>query len=542
MSPLTHPPHQPPEEPGNAPNPHLRPPRLEENPYAQDPPGPAGGFGPPPPGFGPPVSHPPHGQVAPPSRPAGRDGARRGRTLGLVGVVVVAVLAAGGYLLGAGRIETSAPTAAPRTGKDGAAAATGEGKAAGPRPAERALDLDAGRQPGEDRALFLKVNEVDVPASGADTRGIWFAGDTVVKAVYKSLNGYGARDGKPRWSVLFKGAVCAVPPQGTADGRLVVASKDGTSSRARCNQLTMVDLRTGHTGWTKEVPKEGPFDVMASPSMAISGDTVTFSRLGPSSGFRVSDGEKVFAHWKADCLPVAYAGGSKLVALLGCRDGSERIQGTDPGTGRGTWTYRVPGGWSVSRVYAVDPVVIDLSHKQRKQRAVVVLTAGGAVRARVAGADDLQPVCGYGLLHRSLQNCTGVVVDTASLYLPTEPRPDVRGHGRSNAVVAFDLATGKVRWRAEAGQGRRILPVASYGGTLYAYLEATHSQPGQVLALGSDGGTATPVLRHPSGTTQVEDSFVSPQFAYVDGRFFLSTTRLLGTDGVEEKLLMAFGK
>lgn len=50
------------------------------------------------------------------------------------------------------------------------------------------------------------------------------------------------------------------------------------------------------------------------------------------------------------------------------------------------------------------------------------------------------------------------------------------------------------------------------------------------------------LLHNPSGAaSKVESAFYSPELDYVDGRFFLSVTRLQA-DGKDEKLLMAFGK
>jgi hypothetical protein len=46
----------------------------------------------------------------------------------------------------------------------------------------------------------------------------------------------------------------------------------------------------------------------------------------------------------------------------------------------------------------------------------------------------------------------------------------------------------------------------------------------------------------PAGTAQIESSFYSRDIDYVDGRFYISSTRLNGNDDTKEKLMLAYGK
>ncbi|MFJ3925512.1 PQQ-binding-like beta-propeller repeat protein [Streptomyces sp. NPDC090022] len=527
-------------------------PHAGPNPYAQQPPH----AGAPHPGHGYGYPQPPTvPQPYPvPGGPGGPGKPPRGKRTALVAAAVAAALAlgTGGYFVLAGDDNDGAggkpaaqgsapadagPSAGPSVDKgDG----KGDGKGGGTEP-----DLNSGRKPGEDRVLWLKTNSVELPGGGAPAPAQWVVGDTVVKLAYKTVTGYAVTDGKERWSVTLPGTLCgATPNQASPDGKTVLAYKSGDSGESDCNQLKMIDLKAGKEGWTKEVPKEGIFDIMTSLTLAISGDTVAVSRVGSSSAFKVSTGDRLFARTEqpttdpGGCKPETYAGGSKLVAVARCPDAGEELQGADPVTGRTTWHYRLPTGWRVSKIYSVDPVVIDATNKEKNERSIAVVGTDGKLRTQLSGDGKFAARCGLTLMDRSLQNCTGVVVDAATntMYLPTE--------GRSNEIVAFDLGTGKSTWRTPAGPNREVIPLKVENGQLYGYLAGDDDKGGEVLSVPLGGGKATTVLRNPSApAAKVENTMLSPQIDFVDGRLFLSSTHLAGSrDGSPEKLLMVFGK
>ncbi|RSS63340.1 PQQ-binding-like beta-propeller repeat protein [Streptomyces sp. WAC06614] len=497
------------------------------------------------PGWGP---YPPqHGGLPQAPQPGGPGGGRSRNKPALVAAAMagVLVLGAGGYFLLAGddeggkdpKAQASAPADAKPSG--GASVDKGDGNGGGGQEA----DLNSGRKPGEDKVLWVKTNSVELPGAGADAPAQWVVGDTVVKAAYKSVTAYGVRDGKERWTVSFPEKICTATNTTTADAKTVVGFMNGQSSSAKCNQLKGIDLKAGKETWTKEVPDEGMFDIMVSPTLAIAGDTVTVSRMGPTSAFKVSTGDKLFARTEqpttdGKCVPETYAGGSRMVAVARCIDEGEEVQGADPATGNTTWGYKLPKDWKVTKVYSVDPVVIDVTNKTKKERAVAVLGPDGKLRTQLTGEGNFAAECDLTLLDRSLQNCKGAVVDGPSntMYLPTE--------GRSNEIAAFDLTTGKIKWRTPAGEGRRLLPLRAENGQLYAYLDAEKDKGGEVVAVPAAGGKPTTLLRNPSGpAAPVENAFFSPQLDFVDGRLFISATRLLGNSkGGQEKLLMVFGK
>lgn len=494
------PPNQPPVPPGYGHLPGPPPPSAHgfppqgDNPYAQ----PVGQQAPqapygqqPQPGYG----YPPPPATVPMAAP-GAPAAPRGRMHLLVtaSVVVTLVLGTGAYFTFAGddggkgdggKKPVAGGGSAPVAQPSGSASVDqGDGKGTGMSDA----DLNSGRKPGESKVLWLRTNSTQLPGGGGDATGQWIVGDTVVKSFYKSLTGFGVSDGKEKWKVTFPTKVCSTPPQTTTDGKVVVGIMDGESDSATCNQLKLVDLKTGKEGWTKEIPKEGMFDIMVTPSLAITGDTVTASRVGAASAFKVSTGDRLFgSNVPEGCTPGSYAAGQgKIVAVATCADGIEELQGTDPVSGQKSWTYRFPQGWKVSKVYSVDPLVVDVKQRDKNQRSIMVLGPDGKQRSQLSGEGQFTPRCDDPILDRPLQDCWGVVVDAGSdtIVLPTE--------GASNELVAFDLGTGKPKWRTPAGDKRALVPLKAEGGKLYAYNSAADRATGGEVISSRSAPEASP--------------------------------------------------
>ncbi|MCX5013526.1 PQQ-like beta-propeller repeat protein [Streptomyces sp. NBC_00555] len=535
------PPNQPPTPSGyghlpGPPQPGYGYPPEGANPYAQQPPTvqqqPAYNYPPPPPGA---PAMPPGAPGTPPKKKA---------------TALIAAAVAGVLVLGAGTYfaffrgddkdpkppvaqESTSPDAKP-SGSPSIDKGDGSGNGGGD------ADINSGRKQGEDKVLWLKTVKIDGPAAGVHSEGQWVVGDAVVKVVDKAVTGYAVADGKQKWTLSLPAAVCAVTRHTTADGKTVVMYRDGESTSANCNQMRLIDLKTGKEGWSKEVPKEGAFDLFIDPRLAITGDIVTVSRLSRASAFKLSTGDKLFASPTEGCMPGAYpAGSGKILGIATCHDADStvEVQDIDPATGKSTWSYRLPKGWKVNRVFSLDPIVLDLGNKNNsKERSIVVLGPDGKQRATVTGEGSFSTECGMNH-DDSLQGCATAVVDAGTLYMPTTT--DLL---TANEVVAFDLGTGKAKWRVPAGDMRTIVPLKAANGQLVIYRSALDAMGGEVLTIPAGGGTPTAVLRHPSGpAAEVESTFYSPEVDYVDGRFFISAIRLQA-QGKDEKFLMVFGK
>ncbi|MFF8260305.1 PQQ-binding-like beta-propeller repeat protein [Streptomyces virginiae] len=513
-------------------------PQQAENPYAQQP---AHGQQPPYPQQPATVpAYPAHGLQPPAPGAPGMPPKKKLTLLVAASVASLLVLGGVGYVALGGDAEDPEQPVAQESGdaKPSGSPSVDVGDGSGPGGNQQ-TDLNAGRKQGEDKVLWLKTTKIDGPGAGVATKGQWVFGDTVAKTVGKAIKGYAVADGKEKWTIDFPAGICGMSNRTTDDGKTVVMFRDGTTETATCNQIQMIDLKAGKGGWKKEVTKENDFDLFIDPSLAMTGDTVTVNRLTRATAFRISTGDKLFATPNEGCKAGAYAGGNgKMIGVATCGDAdmTVEVQDADPVTGKKTWAYRLPKGWKVARVYSLDPIVLHLTNATSKESSIVVLGPDGKQRTTLSGEGNFSTDCS--MSHDdTLQGCATAVVDAGTLYLPTTV--DL---GKANEIVAFDLNTGKVKWRVPAGEGRTLIPVKAENGKVIAYRQAEPNLGGEVLSIPADGSTPTALLRHPSGlSAPIESSFYSPKVDYVDGRFFISTSRLLAQDK-DEKLLMVFGK
>ncbi|KAA0921620.1 outer membrane protein assembly factor BamB family protein, partial [Streptomyces apricus] len=500
------------------------------------------------PGYGYPTQpHFPGGPGTPPG--SGSRGPFKGKPAVIIGAAVAAVLVAGGIVLavsggdddgGKKPVAGKSRDAEPSAGSD-APVNPGDGEGDGDAGTD---DLNAGRQAGEAKVLWYK-EAPDAPGSGAAAPGMWITDEVAVKAAYKQVFAYGTGDGKVAWPAIdFPQAICAASPQKTSDDKVFVAYKEGAKSGAECNQIVQIDLATGKKGWTKEIPKGDLFDSSLSLSLNVVGDTLLAGRSMSGVGYDTDSGDKLFdvKKYGDSCFPSAFAGGDKLLSVAGCGAGGDNehdeVQELDPATGKARWTKKIPKGWRVERAYSVDPVVLYLTNADKKQWNVTTLKNNGTTRSQLDVDESFAPDCGWAILTRDLQGCEGVAADANTLYLPTEAKSG------ANEIVAVSLETGKEKWRAKSPSDTSMMPLRMDGTDLVAYVKPSYDAGGRVVSVPTAGGSHTPktLLQHPQGAAQVENGFFSKAVDYVDGRFYLSTTRLTGNDQSKEKLMLVYGK
>ena len=553
-----------PQTPGQVPGPYAQPagpygqqpgPYGQPGPYAQQPgpygqaPGPYGQ--PAQPGYGYPQQQYPGAPA--PGGPGG--GPFKGKPAMIIGaaIAVLLVVGTGVFLATSGSDGDKKPVAKTSTDPAGPSASPtvdeGDGNGDG-----RAVDddLNAGRKPGEAKVLWLQTNDVDLPRNGADVYGPWIVGDTIVKGMYRSVSGYSMADGKQKWTLALPADLCAAPNQPTTDGRIVIGVKNGTTDKADCSDLQMIDLTTGKAGWKKAVKKNGTWDLMSDIGLAISGDTVTVGRTGNSNAYRVSDGKELFGKREGNCQPFAFAGGPKLIAASSCRTGDvdspqHEIQEIDPVTGKAKWTFKPKRGWEVDKVYSVSPLIVSLTQHEQKKWSILAIKENGTLRSQLAGdKDDKFAVdCGhdFSIFGEVLEGCTGIAADANTFYMATQP--ETSDTARTNKVVAFSLNTGKPKWKAAAPAGRIIKPLRMEGGQVLLYMEANYEKGGAIATLAPTGGTPKVLLQHPESTNQIESSFFTSKVAYANGRSVIVSGRVSASNDTEEKeqkTMMAFGK
>ncbi|MFJ6516098.1 PQQ-binding-like beta-propeller repeat protein [Streptomyces sp. NPDC091406] len=547
-----------PQQPGQAPGPYgQQPPGQAPGPYGQQPgpygqqaPGPYGQQAPgpygqqPQPGYGYPQQQYPGAPG--PGGPGSGGGFLKNKTGIIVAAALAVVLVAGTgtyFLLSdSGDDDPKKPVANtsndPKAPSESPTVDEGDGNGDG---RETDDDLNAGRKPGEAKVAWLQKNDVDLPRNGSSVEGPWFAGDVIAKAMYRGVSGYSVADGKQKWTVPLPADLCAAPSSPTADGKIVIGVKDGTTDKAKCSTLQMIDLNTGKPGWKKTIKGNGTWDFLSDIALAISGDTVTVGRTNNSNGYRVSDGKELFGNPENNCKPFAFAGGEKLIAAANCRtddaeNPQQQVQELNPDTGKPKWTYQPPRGWEVSKVYSVTPLVVRLENEKKKQYTIVALTESGKLRSQLAPgkSDKLTADCGsrFAIFGESLEGCSGVAADANTFYMATED--DSSGTARTNKVIAFDLNTGKPKWEAPAPAERVLKPLGMQGGDVLLYMRPKYDAAGAIVTLAPTGGTPKTLLQHPASTGRIENGFFSSKIAYEGGRSFIFSERVSATNDKEE--------
>ncbi|MEU8698503.1 PQQ-binding-like beta-propeller repeat protein [Streptomyces sp. NPDC048680] len=526
----------------------------QPGPYAQQP----GPYGQPQqPGYGYPQRQYPGAPVGGgPAGPGGR-GPFKGKPLVIICAAVAALLVVGGgvYLATSGGDDDKKPVAekSDDVQKPSPSASVDEGDGDG-TGREGDDDLNGGRKAGEAKVLWLQKNDVDLPRNGADVYGPWIVGDTVVKGMYRAVSGFSVADGKQKWTLKLDTDICSAPAQTTTDGKIVIAVKNGTTSKADCSDLQLIDLNTGKTGWKKSIKSSGLFDMLSDLSLAISGDTLTVGRTNGSNAFRVSDGKELFGKRDGNCQPFSFAGGTKLIAATNCRTGDvenpqHEVEEIDPVTGKPKWTYKPARGWEIDRFYSVSPLIVSLTKGSgdSKKWSILALKENGSLRSQVISdkGDKFATGCGnaFAIFGKSVDGCQGVTADPNTLYMSTQD--DTSGSARTNKVIAFNLNTGKTKWKADAPAGQTMRPMRMEGGNLLVHVSASYGKGGGIASLAPTGGTPQMLLKHPDSTSEIESTFYNEKVLYADGRSFIASGRVSATNDKEEletKTMMAFGK
>ncbi|MFE8941794.1 PQQ-binding-like beta-propeller repeat protein [Streptomyces sp. NPDC007872] len=493
---------------------------------------------------------------APTPPPPGGGGPSKNRTALVAGVAAAAVLIAAvttWAVVGGGDDEKDpvagpTATAAPTSGAPKPTASVDEGDGSGDG-SNGDDDLNAGRQAGEAKVNWLLKNTVDLPRNGADVHGPWIAGDTVVKAMYKSVQGYDLNTGAVKWTVDLPFELCAAPPEPSAGGLMAFGYQQSAKEGADCTELQQIDLKTGKAGWKKSIPKPTGLFAFSDHTLAISGNTLTAAGSSSAYGFSLTDGRQLFKGATTGCKPFAYAGGKKLFAAMNCPSGdaSKKVQAigeVDPNTGKPKYTYQLKANWEIDKVYSVDPLVVSARQREPEQWAIFSLRPDGGLRSNVQGGknDKFGPRCGGGFVvfGKNLQGCTGVAADANNLYMATETK-----YGTPNEVVAFDLNTGKAKWRSKAPGEQTMKPLRMEGSEVLLYVEAAYGKGGAVATLAPTGGAPKVLLQHPASTAEIENNFYDAAYAYGNGTFVLASGRVSASNDKEEKLvktMMAFSK
>ncbi|MEV4937245.1 PQQ-binding-like beta-propeller repeat protein [Streptomyces zaomyceticus] len=490
----------------------------------------------------------PEGYGPPPPRPR-----RRRWPVAVVALCLLLLAGAGVYVVG----ERTGPdragshgTAPDGAGSGGGGLPTTAPPKASARPAPSPTriptteDIERRRTAGEARAWIVD-DRTDLPRRHIPTEDLWIVGDTVVQAVYKRVVAHRLGDGAQLWSLDLPTPVCETPVNPTPDGRVVIVLKKAEAwTGTRCNQLQMIDLRTGRAGWHRELTETGAGDGTIMVDSAISGGTVAIVQSMKAAGYSVADGRKLYdipMENPGKCYPGRVAGGARLLVLADCAINAlekayDQIREIDPASGKVRWRHRTEPGRRIGQVLSVAPAVITTTHRETHAAdwRVVALGPDGGVRRTIDPRPKGFKHCGDSVdTSANAQSCREALVAGGLVLL-----------GGTDRVGAYDLGTGKLLWGVkDEGTSYGYYPLRvgpGRWGTVYQL--GTGGKPGRVFRVGPGGvDTIKEVLRLPGSTARLEFGMgVVGENAYVGERLVLAPAGLNGDDTQHEPRMLSF--
>ncbi|WP_432753898.1 PQQ-binding-like beta-propeller repeat protein [Streptomyces sp. JL2001] len=485
----------------------------------------------------------PHGLTPAPSDRRRRFG---GRPV-IAAVVVLLVLAACGglYAVTGGRSGGPSRPVAEQPPRSGTPSASRPPAVRTPLPGRipTSQEINAGREPG-DATAWIADDPTDLPRRSIKLHDLWVVGDTVVQAVHRKVTARRLTDGAEVWSVPLPAPVCETPVNPTPDGRVVLVYKSNQAVHGnRCNQLQMIDLRTGKAGWHKELNETGSMDDTIIVNSAISGDVLAIVQSMRAAAYRVGDGAKLYdipLENPGKCYPDDVAGGPRLLVKSDCAIGVDRgrnnsqLREIDPRTGKVRWRFRTQQGWVVGKVLSVLPVVVTTFHAEERTEnwRVVALGPGGKLRTTVDARPKGFKYCAdIGDSGENIQNCKGAVVGDDTVFL-----------GGNDRVGAYSLGTGKLVWGVKS-EDSTLHPLRAEGGGSAAlvYEAASSHRPGGIIRFGKGGvDTKKQVLRHPESARATEARMDAGVVAYVNGRIVITPSGVSGDDANPEARMLSF--
>ncbi|WP_181763764.1 PQQ-binding-like beta-propeller repeat protein [Streptomyces albidus (ex Kaewkla and Franco 2022)] len=392
------------------------------------------------------------------------------------------------------------------------------------------------------RELFkIKAPEVPAGESGVFLRGAWVTDEIYARTTTFGVIGVDPESGERKWRLPLDGLVCNASEHISSAGKTAVLMTESHNARAECTRLVVFDVNSGKKEWQKTM-RAGQAAPDSKAGVTISQDVVAVRwAWRGTAAYKVSDGTLL---WKAkkdsECVHESLTGGEELTAVVTCdhvvASVDSRVQKLDPETGKPTWEFRIPGAQTFAQVVSSDPMVV------QRPRELMVIGEDRELTSTIP-LKKHNPGC-----RTDIESCLSVVVDDRYVYLPSLEHKSGKGSS-TNAVVAFDLDTGKAGWKSGAGRDRHIEPLRMEGGKLIAYKKPTYDAGGQIVAIDpvEKGKEQELRLRNPDDREDVEHGFTRTTHVerplYENGRLYLQWSTLSDNyeDGLGAYVSAAFG-
>ncbi|MFJ8534327.1 PQQ-binding-like beta-propeller repeat protein [Streptomyces sp. NPDC093591] len=387
--------------------------------------------------------------------------------------------------------------------------------------------------------------------------GSWLTDKAYVKSGVAQIVGYDPDKGTKLWTIPLPGPVCLATEHVTEDNLTAIAFEPAMPTKAKpshgCTQVAAIDLEAGKKLWTKTAEVDG--DSILFDNVTVSGGTVAAGGIRGGAAFDLRTGKPLWVPKANDgCYDLGYAGGAKLVAVRKCGSYTQpqlHIQTIDPKSGKVISEYEMPEGVEYASVISTEPLVVgaELGESQDSigiTDAFAIDNKTGKLRNRISLPGGQYAARCPGVT--KIESCTGVVVGNDRLYAQTEEHAGGGERGRTNEIVAFDLATGKqTGQRADAGDGYNITPLRMDGGNVIAYKRPPYDKGGQIVSI--DGGSfkETKLLENPAAqTVRDAETRMSPDYSeiiYAQGHLYMSAMYAseLTTSDTSKSHVIAFG-
>lgn len=370
--------------------------------------------------------------------------------------------------------------------------------------------------------------------------GSWVTDKAYVKSGIAEITGYDRDKGTKLWSFPLAGNVCAVSRHMSKDYKTAILFEESKETKENkypsCNQVGAIDLAAGKLLWSKSVTSAtGGDKPVRFDEVTLSGTTVAAGGTSGGAAFKLDDGAEL---WKpkvgADgCYDGGYGGGEALAVVRMCGTTDSRqlvVQALNPTTGAPLSSFQMPTGVDYASIVSTKPLVVAANVGRTATDGSSISdffsidAATGKLIVRIsADAEKYAGDCGS----TEVEKCSNIAVGNNRLYLPTEEHDGTSEYGKTNEVVAFDLATGKLLGgRADAGERYTMSPLRMDGTNVIAYKEGPYDKGGQIVSIDGETFKETLLMENPSDESvrRAEKEFLvgSDEILYSEGRLFMA--------------------
>ncbi|MGW2398434.1 outer membrane protein assembly factor BamB family protein [Kitasatospora sp. NPDC001664] len=342
-----------------------------------------------------------------------------------------------------------------------------ETAAAGPATAPKTFSVA--------HAKSWTAQPANTPAAGADDTllGSWITGDAVVRADSTGVHAYALADGKPTWTVTppADGAVpCGLSPTVNSDGLGAALFRTSADPKSPCTLLAAVDTKTGKNAWTK--PVSDAKDNYTAHA-AVLADRIVVVGDDRAAAWAAADGKDLWAYAGQGqfCTLSGTAAGNRVLLHSTCADSNPNDQAValNAADGKVHWWRGLNNQPKTVTVLSAEP-------------AVVLTTGGAPADDRIfAWGDSGDPATEIPLSTDGgrLEATRGALSATPSVFfheqtLATTLTP---GNGGQPVAVAYDLTTGKQKWRTPVSEKGKTAPIGLADGALLLATDERLDQP-----------------------------------------------------------------